>query len=185
MTDFDLTDTILANSDQLNADDLMGGPQTFTITDVTKGTAEQRAFIHLTELPGKTYRPSKTMRRVLVAAWGVKGADYIGHRVTLYRDPDVKYGGQNVGGIKISHMTGISKPLSLMLAATQSTKARHTVDPLPDNAPAATPEPTFDDVAGCTDRDALKAMWRASGKERQSQIQARVAELDAPTEEPS
>jgi hypothetical protein len=37
----DISDTLAPNSDQLDAVDLIGGPRTFTITDVTKGNAEQ------------------------------------------------------------------------------------------------------------------------------------------------
>lgn len=179
--DVDLTETIAVNSDQLNADDLMGSPRTFTITDVSRGSDEQPSFIHLAELPGKTYRPSKTMRRVLVAAWGGKGSGYIGRRITLYRDPDVRFGKDKVGGIKISHMSGIGKPLSLMLTESRGKKAAYRVDPLPDTAP----EPTAEQVAECTDEAKLADMWRSSGPERQAQIQERVAELRATKDVPA
>lgn len=33
----DISDTLIAKSDELNADDLMGGPTTVTITSVTHG----------------------------------------------------------------------------------------------------------------------------------------------------
>lgn len=171
--DFDLSDTIAANSDQLNADDLMAGPKTFTITDVSKGTDEQKVFIHLAELPGKTYRPSKTMRRLLVAAWGGKGSTYVGRRVTLYRDPAVLFGGKSVGGIKISHASHLERPITAMLNETRGKKVPYTVDPLPD----AAPEPTIEQVSECTDETVLMGMWRVSGVERQAQIQARVTEL--------
>lgn len=179
MTDVDLGDTIAPNSDQLNADDLMAGPRTYTIADVSKGGDEQPVFIHLAELPGRTYRPSKSMRRVLVAAWGGKGTAYIGRRITLYRDPEVRFGGQKVGGIKISHLSDIGRRFEVSLTETRGKKAPHVVEPLPDLAP----EPTADDVAGCTDTDQLRAMYRAShSDERKAQITARVAELNAPKE---
>lgn len=175
MTDVDLSDTIAANSDQWNADDLME-PRTFTISDVTEGTAEQRIFIHLAESPGRTYRPSKSMRRVLVAAWGGKGSAYIGRRVTLYRDPEVRFGGQKVGGIKISHLSDIGKRIEVNLTETRGKKAPHIVEPLPDLAP----EPTAEQVAEMTDADALKALWRnCRTDERKAQIVARVAELES------
>ena len=175
MTDVDLGDTIAPNSDQLNADDLMAGPRTFTVADVSKGSDEQPIYIHLAEIPGRTYRPSKSMRRVLVAAWGGKGSVYVGRRMTLYRDPDVKFGRDVVGGIKISHLSGIGKRLSVSLTVTRGKKAPHIVEPLPDEHT----EPTADDVAGCTDTDQLRAMYRASHTaERKAQITARVAELN-------
>ena len=178
MDDVDLSDTIAPNSDQLNADDLMAGPRTYTITDVTKAEGEQPTRIHLAEIPGRTYRPSKSMRRVLVAAWGGKGSEYVGRRVTLYRDPEVTFGRDKVGGIKISHLSDISKRLNLSFTSARGKKAPITIDPLPD----VTTEPTAEWVAECTDADALKSAWRHSPPERQAQIVARVAELNTPKE---
>src|SRR5690625_7348206 len=94
----DLTQTIEADSTQVNADDLTAGGRTITITDVTAGTTEQPVYIHSSEFPDKTFRPNKSMRRVLVQAWGPQASDYIGRRVTIYRDPSVKWAGQEVGG---------------------------------------------------------------------------------------
>ena len=179
MEDVDLSDTIAPNSEQLNADDLMAGPRTYTITDVTKVKGEQPTRIHLAELPGRTYRPSKTERRILIAAWGAKGAVYVGRRMTLYRDPAVKYGGVAVGGIKISHLSDITGRLNLSLTSSQGQKSPRVIDPLPD----MTTEPTAEWVAECTDTDALKALWRTCRTdERKAQIVARVAELDTPKE---
>ncbi len=39
------------------------------------------------------------------------------------------------------------------------------------------PEPTAEQVASCTDPETLRRMWKASGPERQAQINARAAEL--------
>lgn len=164
-------------SDQINADDLIGGPQTFTIEKVTKGSSEQKVNIHLVERPGRAYRPSLTMRRMIVIAWGEKTSTYAGRRLTLYRDGSVKFGGDQVGGIKISHMSHIEKRLTPLLTATRGKKAPHTVDPLPTDAPVAGVEPTPDDVAGCTDHEALKVMWRESGPTMRGVIEARVADL--------
>ena len=63
----DLTESIAPRSDQVNADDMIGGPATVTIESVVAGSAEQPVDIRLVEFPGRAYRPSKSMRRVLVA----------------------------------------------------------------------------------------------------------------------
>lgn len=175
----DLTASIVPKSDQLNADDLMTGPVTVTIESVSAGNAEQPVDVHLVEFPGRAYRPSKSMRRVMVSAWGKESAAYTGHRMTLYRDPEVKFGGDKVGGIKISHLSHIAKPLPIALTETRGKRKVHNVDPLPDAAPStpAQSEPSAAEVTACTDTDALRAMWQASGAERREQIEARVAEL--------
>ena len=129
----DLTNTIVPKSDQINADDLIAGPRTFTVTEVkVKSSAEQPVDIHLAESPGKPFRPSKTVLRVLVTAWGKEGDDYVGRRMTLYRDPDVKWAGQEVGGIRVSELSHITKQIKLALTETRGKKVTHIVKPLAD-----------------------------------------------------
>src|SRR5665647_2614335 len=157
----DLTTTTVPKSDQINAEDvLLSGPVTVTVESVSKGNAEQPVDIHLVEFPGRAYRPSKTMRRVLVKAWGKESDAYTGHRMTLYYDPDVKFGGVKVGGIKVSHVSNITKRLELALTETRGKRALHTVDPLTEPVPAkpkaaANAGPTVEQVAARTDTDAL------------------------------
>ena len=137
----DLSDTIIPKSDQLNAEDLIAGPRTFTITDVRAGGEEQPVNIHLAENPGRPFRPSKTVRRILVAAWGKDGDAYIGRRMTLYRDPSVRWAGQEIGGIRVSHLSHIDKPMKLALAVSSSKREPFIVQPLADApAPAKVPD---------------------------------------------
>lgn len=174
----DMTASIAPKSDQLNADDLTVGPRTFKIEKVTKGSDEQPFNFHLEGLPGHPYRPSKTMRRVMVKVWGPDSDNYVGRSLTLYCDPAVKFGREAVGGIKISHVSHIEKAVTGRYTESQGRKAPHTVEPLPDVAPAQL-EPTADDVAAATDREQLGTMWRQANPEVRVLIEARVNELDA------
>ena len=172
----DITETTALKSDQQNFDDYASGPRTVTISKVTKGSVEQPVDIELVEFPGRPYKPSKSMRRVLVAAWGAEASAYAGRKMTLFGDPTVKFGGQVVGGIKIAALSHIDKRMTLSLTTTRGKRAPFSVEPLTDATPAPT-EPTAEQVAACTDADALRAMWQASGVERRAQIEARVSEL--------
>lgn len=176
----DISDTLAPTSDQLDAVDLLSGPRTFTIERVSKGNAEQPVQIHLAEFP-RPWRPGKSMRRVLVAAWGPDASAYTGRQVTLYCDPKVKFGGELVGGTRISHMSDLpgGKPLSVPLLVGRGKSAMFTVEAIADRAPST--EPTAEQVTACTDIDVLKGMWRASGPARRQQIEQRVAELTAPS----
>ena len=127
----DLTESIAPKSDQLNADDLMAGPVTVTIAEVAKGTPEQPVDVRLVEFPGRAYRPSKSMRRVMVSAWGAEASTYAGHRITLFRNPEITFGRDKVGGIEISHLSHIDKPLTVALTATRGKRKNFTVAPLP------------------------------------------------------
>lgn len=137
----DMSQTIAPKSDQLNSDDLIGGPRTITITKVTgnEGNAEQPVNIFFEGDDGKPFRPCKSMRRVMVKVWGADASKYAGRAMTLYRDPKVKWGGMEVGGIRISHMTGIEKPETMALTETRSARKPYTVQPLRMEQRAAPP----------------------------------------------
>lgn len=138
----DLTDSITPRSDQLNADDLMTGPRTVTITDVRKGNAEQPVDVVLAEYgDGRPFKPSKSMRRVMVVAWGPDSSAYTGRRMTIFRDPRIRFGKDEVGGIRISHLSHIDKPLTVALTVTRGKRASYTVQPLTE--PAPTPAPGY------------------------------------------
>lgn len=165
----DLSDSIAPRSDQINADDLISGPKTITITGVKAGEAEQPVDIIVAETPGRVYRPSKSMRRIIVAAWGADSSAYVGRRLTIFRNPDITFGRDKVGGIQISHMSHIDKPLTVALTVTRGKRSPFTVKPLAD--PVArdwrAEADALDDV------DALKALYRAAPEEHHEYIAQR------------
>lgn len=130
----DLRGTIKPKSDQLNADDLIGGPLTIRITKVEVGDGEQPVSIHFDGDAGKPYKPGKSMRRVLVNLWGPDGEAYVGRALTLYRDEEVAFGGVAVGGIRISHMSHLSRETTMALTTTKAKRKPFTVKPLADRA---------------------------------------------------
>jgi hypothetical protein len=126
-----LTESIVPRSDQTNAEDLLAGPITVTIEKVVAGTAEQPVEVHTVEMPGRPYKPSKSMRRVLVVAWGAEASAYIGRRLTLVRNPEITFGRDKVGGIEISHLSDIDKPITIALTVTRGKRRNFSVAPLP------------------------------------------------------
>ena len=128
----DMSMTIAPKSDQLNADDLIGGPRTITITRVTgnEGNAEQPVNVFFKGDDNKPFRPCKSMRRVMVKIWGADASKYAGRSMTIFRDPKVKWGGMEVGGIRISHMTGIDSPQQMALTESRASRKPYTVQPL-------------------------------------------------------
>ena len=126
----DISETTAPRSDQLNYDDVSVATVTVTVSDVRKGSIEQPVEIHLTEFPGRPYKPGKSMRRVLVAAWGSDSTAYTGRKITLYGDPSIRFGKDEVGGIRISHLSHIEKPLTVSLTITRGRRAPFVVQPL-------------------------------------------------------
>lgn len=129
----DMSKTIAPKSDQMNYDDFLVGNKTITITGV-KSTGnvndQQPVSIHYQGDAGKPYKPCKSMRRVMVRVWGNEGAEYVGKSMTLFGDPNVIFGGQKVGGIRISHMSHIDKDINVPLTASKTKRLLYTVKPL-------------------------------------------------------
>jgi hypothetical protein len=173
----DLSMTIAPKSDQLNSDDLIGGPRTITVTRVSANpdSAEQPISIYFEGDGGKPFKPCKSMRRVMVAVWGSDGNAYPGRSMTLYRDAEVAFGGMKVGGIRISHMTGIDAPMTMALTATRASRKPYTVKPLTIAKPA-------DDSAearavAARGTDAFRAWWSGRSKERNAHLAPILPEL--------
>jgi hypothetical protein len=127
----DMSQVIIPRSDQLNSDDLISGPITIRITkvEVRPGT-EQPVSIFFEGDNGKPYKCCKSMSRVMVSAWGPDSSVYAGRSLTLFRDPKVKWGGMEVGGIRISHMSHITGSMTLALTETKQSRKPFTVQPL-------------------------------------------------------
>jgi hypothetical protein len=139
----DLRPTIIAKSDQLNADDLIAGPMTLTITDVRLlDAADQPVAVHWEGGEGRPFKPCKSMRRVMAKVWGEDGKAFIGQRMTVYRDDRVRFGADAVGGIRISHMSGIDREATMALMVTRGKRAPYTVKPLVEGRGA--PQQTID-----------------------------------------
>lgn len=157
----DMTDTIIPKSDQLNAEDMLTGPRTVTITEVKRGNAEQPVAVHLDGLPGRPYYPCKSMRRVLVAAWGPDASTYVGRRMKLYRDPAVRFGGMDVGGIRIEALSHIDKPMTLALTVTRGKRAPYVIKPLADDTPPTEPVPNYmADARAAKTREEFRQVWK-------------------------
>lgn len=122
--------TIIPKSDQLNAEDLLAGPITVKILDVKQGAADQPVVVVI-DGGRQPYKPCKTMRKVMVNLWSDRASTWIGKRLTLYADPNVKWGGVAVGGIRISHMSDLKEKTVLMLTETRGKRVPVTIQPLP------------------------------------------------------
>lgn len=129
MTDLaNLRETITPKSDRSNADDFLAGPETVVITAVKRGDADSPVAVHLEGR--KPWYPCKSMRRVLITAYGDNGADWVGKSATLFCDPAVRFGGVAVGGIRISHLSDIDADLAISLTTTRGKRSPYTVKKL-------------------------------------------------------
>lgn len=186
----DMSVTIVPRSDQKNADDLISGPLTIKVTEVRITAGDQPVSIDYAGSDGRPYKPCKSMRRILVEAWGNDSAAYIGRSMTLVRDPTVRFGKDEVGGIRISHLSHIDGPMRVALTVTKGKRAPYSVQPLV-GGPAAPPKQRrtkaeatadakkaadviVDEINAATTADAVNALLTKHGDALR-----RMADLDA------
>lgn len=143
-------------SDQWNAEDFLQGPRVFAIAGVKNGAAEQKYDIDLAG-ESRVWRPPLTMLRVLLTAWGDDSDAWVGRRVQLFHDPNVRFGKEAVGGIRIAALSHLDGPLNLKLTATRGKRVTYTVQPLPD-APKQAPQPAQGGIPEKVQADTAKAI---------------------------
>lgn len=179
----DLAPTVIPRSDQINADDLLASPVTVTIVEVTKGTPDQPVNIVTKEFgPKRPYKPAKSMRRVMIAGWGADTSAYPGRQLTLFRDPHVKFAGEEIGGIRISAMSHLTEPLSVALTVTRGKRSPYVVQPIKgspapvDEAAVAEYLQLIPDTGSLAD---LKELWAQIAEDGLGKHPALVAAKDA------
>ena len=126
----DMAATTTVKSDQINAADLLGGPVTVTIERVNIDlNNDQPVSMRIVGME-KVYRPCKIMRRVMVENWGGDANQYVGRSLTLYCDPNVRFGKDQPGGTRISHMSHIDGEKIATLMVSRGKFAPHRIRPL-------------------------------------------------------
>jgi hypothetical protein len=128
--DGDISHTITAKSDQLNACDLIAGPITVTVQSVkTNGPQDQPVWI---DIGGgyQPYKPCLTVRRILAKLWGTKSRDWVGRSMTLFCDETVRWAGEDVGGIRVSHVSGIQQTAFVTTRASKRSVTKAKIEPI-------------------------------------------------------
>ena len=163
-----LRDTIIPKSDQLNAEQLLSAPMTIIVTDIKRGSGpDQPVIVSYANDEGRPYKPCKTCRKILIFAWGDDGGEWIGKRMTLYCDPDIKFGGVKVGGIRISHLSDIERDMAVSLNVTKGKKGEFVIRKLPDIRPISELKRLLGESAKSGVKD-LQTMWKKlTGAERE------------------
>lgn len=159
----DMSSTIVAKSDQINAADLIGNPRTIVIREVRIKAGDDQPVSVLIEGDNKAFRPCKGVRRLMVRVWGADASKYVGQAMTLFCDPGVTWAGKEEGGIRVSHMTGLAgKIVEFMRTSRAATKPYEI---LPLKLQRAEPEPEFTleqaryDITNAETLDHLQAAW--------------------------
>ena len=204
MSDLDIA--LAPKSDQINADDLIGGEMLVKLTAVKISLNDDQKISISLDGNKKVWRPCKTMGRVMRAAWGDEDK-WVGKSVLLYRDPMVKFGQDETGGIRIKALSDMKVEIVVPVTKKRGIRVatrieRLIIDDNPPPKPADTPADipfTLTDpehlalaiVAARKGSDAFKAWWNTdAGKDARhvakpviAKLQAIAAEADKATQD--
>lgn len=123
----DISQALVAKSDQLNASDLSGNPIVATIKAVRKGDASKPVIVDLVGMDGRPWKPSKGMLRVVASKWGVEADAWAGRMVKLANNPEVIYAGEKVGGVEVIAMSHIDAAFTIPVRVSQKKVKQHHV----------------------------------------------------------
>jgi hypothetical protein len=188
----DLGTTIAPKSDQMNADDLIAGPITVTVRGVSAtNDLEQPISIFYDGDQGKPYKPGKSMRRVLVACWGRDGDAYVGRSMSLYRDPTITFGKDEVGGIRIGALSHIDRDAQIPLTVKRGSRKPFVVKKLQaqqQSGPVLQEEQVVELIKKAMTIDELREIWKRANKAPwwgtiESQFVARRAAIEKTDQE--
>ena len=185
----DMSATIVAKSDQINAGDLKGISRTVTIKEVRIKAGEDQPVSILIEGDAKAFRPCKGVRRLLVRVWGADASKYIGQSLTLFCDPTVTWAGKEEGGIRVSHMTGLDEPIVEYMRTSRAATKPYKILPLqtqratqPDDAAAKWAAQFINNLRAATSADAVNAL-RDSKQARLAELQTKRPDLHSKVED--
>lgn len=126
----DMSQTIVARSDQINAVDLRDNPRTIKIKEVRIKANDDQPVSVLFEGESKAFRPCKGVRRLMVRVWGADASKYIGEAMTLFYDPSVTWAGKEEGGIRVSHMSGLDEKIVEYMRTSRAATKPYQILPL-------------------------------------------------------
>lgn len=191
----DLSKTIEPKSDQQNADDFLSGPRTVKITAVKVDASanQQPVAISFEGDSRKPYKPCKSMIRAMVQVWKSNDSQsFVGKSMTLYLDPEVTWGGMAVGGIRISHMSHITREVKMAMTASKTKRTMITIKPLIIDEPTVDADAIKASArnAASKGRDSFGAWWKSATPDERGyvgdiidELKATVAALDTPDDD--
>jgi len=141
----DISDLNKPRSDQINASTL-ARPITARIRAVRETGSREQPMAIVLDGGHQPFKPCLTMRRLLGRLWGLDATAWVGRWLTLYCDPSVTMGKHRTGGVRISHASHISGPVTVTLAVSRGRWADYTVQPLRDPRQEGAPTADLDAV---------------------------------------
>ena len=120
----DISETIKAKSDQLNAVDF-GEPIKYKIVDAKPGPSKEQPVNVSVSGDARVWRPSLGMRRILFKRWGKDTADWVGKWIELDCDPSVPWAGKPAGGIVITAIELQDEPGEDIIERVRTSRTSH------------------------------------------------------------
>lgn len=147
----DVTDArefMVIKSDQMNYEDFISGPQAFIITKLGRkmDKGEPRLMVYLSGREKTPWIPSKGMVKCLsnISGWGPNLKDWIGRSITLFGEPTVMFGGKELGGIRVSHISHIEEQYVTKISERRGVRTDYLIKPMRELSADPYPQAKFD-----------------------------------------
>jgi hypothetical protein len=179
-------DFIEIKTDQLNYEHFLGGSITFKVARIgsKKDQGKKKLLIYMEGHDGTPFVPCMGMIKCLSSpdGWGEKLADWVGRSITLFGDSKVMYGGKEIGGVRVSHISHIAADYVTKIAERRGVRIDYLIRKLAVTQAAPAPAAAYpaDQFAA-----KLPAMRQAiaDGKMTAEQVIARCEQTGALTAE--
>lgn len=122
----------------------------------------------------KVWRPGVNTRRVLRGLYGSQPANYIGKKLRLYRDPNVTFGRNKSGGVRISHASGLKEEVYIPVTPSAGRSDNWKIEPLDR---ITREQVTREQIENCATLDELRELWAYATPELKEAITARAEQL--------
>lgn len=153
----------VGDSDRICTQHFPCGPRIFKMLRAEpheeNGKKGIKIFLKGEDLP---YIPCLTVRRKLSHCGIVKATDVPGVHVRLYVEPDVHFGKEKVGGVRLSAISSINEKIEVYLQDRQKKKRRWIIQPLKIEEQDIEEEKKIDwalDIDRCASVVDLRSLW--------------------------
>ena len=142
MTEMNIREFITIKSDRMNYEDFITGPQSFTIERLGKKNDQgnDRLLIFMKGRPDTPFWVPKGMAKCLAnpSGWGnAPFSEWIGRSMTLFGEPTVVYGGKELGGVRISHISHIDAPYTTKISLRRGVRIDYEIQKMASDLPVA------------------------------------------------
>lgn len=174
-------------TDRFNYEHFISGPKTLKVSRLGKKVdqGKPRLLVFFEGHEDTPYWVPLGMAKCIASpdGWGESPfADWVGRSMTLFGEPTVQYGGKELGGVRVSHLSHIEKPYTTKISIRRGVRIDYEILPLKVAASAATAEVVYYPESDFAEKLPAMLGFIKDGKMTLAQVVARCEQTGKLTE---